>query len=123
MRVLLDEADFNDDDRLTYRGELFTGVAAEVDSEGVLLAESTYRNGVQDGPERTFRDDGSVRTEDTYRFGILVESREWHRNGRLAYELRNDEFGRRLSEQRWRETVLPRVEMPVGVSGAKGSRP
>ncbi|MEO3746718.1 hypothetical protein [Plantactinospora sp. B5E13] len=107
MRVLLDEADFNDDDRLTYRGKLFTGVAVEVDSEGVLLAESTYRNGVQDGPERTFHEDGSVRTEDTYRFGILVESREWHRNGRLACELRNDAFGRRLTEQRWAEDGTP----------------
>jgi antitoxin component YwqK of YwqJK toxin-antitoxin module len=107
MRVMLNEADFNDDDRLTYGGQLFTGVAVEVGSDGVLLAESTYRDGVHDGPGRAFRDDGSVRAEDNYHFGILVESREWHRNGQLAYEVHNDEFGRMLSEQRWNEDGSP----------------
>jgi antitoxin component YwqK of YwqJK toxin-antitoxin module len=107
MRILLDDAEYDASHRLIYRGEPFTGVAIEVDPAGVLLAESTYRAGVQDGPERTFREDGTIDAEDTYRYGILVESREWHPNGQLAYELRNDRSGGMLSERRWNEDGSP----------------
>ncbi len=101
MRVPLDEAEFDDDDRLVYGGQLFTGVAVEADEDGVLLGETSYRDGVQDGPERNFRDDGSVSLENVYRFGIIRESRRWHANGRLAYEMHADEFGRMETAQHW----------------------
>ncbi|MFQ6395624.1 toxin-antitoxin system YwqK family antitoxin [Nocardia sp. KC 131] len=100
MRVPLDDAEFDDGDRLTYRGQPFTGIAVEADEDGVL-AESSFRVGVQDGPERSFREDGSVSVENIYQFGIIREGRRWHGNGLLAYEMHADEFGRMQSEQRW----------------------
>jgi antitoxin component YwqK of YwqJK toxin-antitoxin module len=109
MRILLDDAEYDASDRLIYRGEPFTGVAVEVDSDGVLEAESTYRAGVQDGPDRAYRRDGTIKAEDTYRAGILVESREWHPNGQLAYESRNERFGANLSERRWHEDGSPQA--------------
>ncbi|MEU7769467.1 hypothetical protein AB0B25_30900 [Nocardia sp. NPDC049190] len=101
MRVLLDDAEYNDDDRLTYGGQLFTGVAVEVDEDGVILGETSFRDGVQDGPERGFRDDGSLSIENIYLFGIIREGRRWHGNGRLAYEMHADQSGRMESEQYW----------------------
>jgi hypothetical protein len=107
MRVPLDEAEFDDDDRVTYAGQLFTGVAVEADDQGVLLGETSDRDGVQDGPERNFRDDGTVSLEHLYQFGIIREARRWHGNGRLAYEMHADEFGRLVTEQRWDDAGNP----------------
>jgi antitoxin component YwqK of YwqJK toxin-antitoxin module len=106
-RIMLDDAEYDNSDRLIYRGEPFTGIAVEVDSDGVLEAESTYRSGVQDGVDRAYRRDGTIKAEDIYRYGIMVESREWHPTGQLAYESHNDRSGRNLSRQRWNEDGSP----------------
>ena len=103
MRISFSDADFDDADRLIYNGELFTGVAVEDHLDGVIMGESTYLRGIQDGPERGYRSDGTLSVEHIYRTGIIVRVRRWHENGQLALEKHNDSLGRLISEQRWDE--------------------
>ncbi|MEU6710492.1 hypothetical protein ABZ897_03335 [Nonomuraea sp. NPDC046802] len=106
LRVLLDDTNETTDGRVTYNGEVLTGVTVENFPDGTLLAETYYTSGVQDGPERQFTHDGRLIAENIYDFGFTVQEREWYSNGRLAREkhLRN---GRVVSEQRWDENGDP----------------
>ncbi|MEV0383780.1 hypothetical protein [Nonomuraea sp. NPDC050643] len=106
LRVPLHDTHEDDQDRVTYNGERFTGVTVETFPDGRLLAESSFTDGVQDGPERQFRADGSLWVENIYEFGWTVREREWHPNGRLARDklLRG---GQVVSQQWWDENGDP----------------
>ena len=106
LRVPLQDTDQDDEDRVTYRGERFTGVTVETYRDGSLLTETHYTDGVEDGPERQFRPDGSLEEETIYDFGLPAIERKWHPNGQLAYEAHLRQ-GSLVSEQWWDEDGNP----------------
>ncbi|HEU5187608.1 MAG TPA: hypothetical protein VFT87_03835 [Candidatus Saccharimonadales bacterium] len=107
LRVPLDQADYDDAERLTYNGQLLTGVAIETDPDGGVVGETSYSHGVLDGPDRSYRENGTLRAEEIYKFGIIQQAQQWHENGQLAYKMHADQFGKMISEQRWDENGDP----------------
>jgi len=105
MRVSLDDTDNDDDGRALYDGRPLTGVAVESLPDGTVLAETSFRDGIQDGPERAYHRDGQLRAEKVYRSGLVTESREWHPNGKLA-RLSRYELGRKVEEHFWDENSV-----------------
>ena len=39
---------------MLYQGQVFTGVAVEALADGTVLAETSFLEGFQDGPERAY---------------------------------------------------------------------
>ncbi|MYS24960.1 hypothetical protein GA0115240_172015 [Streptomyces sp. DvalAA-14] len=100
------ELDAELDQSVTYQGRLFTGETYEENPRTrVVVAETTYRDGLEDGPTRGWYPDGEIEFEGTVERGLPKGVwRSWHRNGRLAEE---KEFGGRqggvVALRRWSE--------------------
>ncbi|MFG1699377.1 toxin-antitoxin system YwqK family antitoxin [Nonomuraea sp. NPDC049309] len=107
LRVPLSETDIDDHDRVTYRGQPLTGVTVETRPDGSLASEAHHTDGLQDGPERVYWPDQTLKLERVYRRGLPVSERTWHRNGRLAHEMQLKEGGELVSEQWWDEDGNP----------------
>jgi antitoxin component YwqK of YwqJK toxin-antitoxin module len=108
MRVNIDDTDFDDDLRYFYKGEPFTGEAVETDPAGRVIALTTFRNGIEHGPNLGWYSDGTRRSEIQVINGNAVgTSRHWHRNGQLAEENNFDEHGELVSRRRWNEDGSP----------------
>ncbi|WP_079151943.1 toxin-antitoxin system YwqK family antitoxin [Streptomyces sp. RTd22] len=105
-RIDIDDPDVDMDysQRLLYKGELFTG---EVEERlgGAVVSLDAYVDGLQDGPNREWYKDGTLRSEGTAHMGRPVGvSREWHPNGTLAYEREFGEDGlTMLRDRQWDE--------------------
>ncbi|MFB4285335.1 toxin-antitoxin system YwqK family antitoxin [Nonomuraea sp. MTCD27] len=106
LRVPLDDTYESEEDRVTYNGVWLTGVAVETRDDGTLLGETTFKNGIQDGPERAWWPGGGLRLERVYDYGLPVHEREWHANGQLAHEVHLDR-GRLVSQEWWDEAGNP----------------
>lgn len=91
-RVSVQEIDFMDDYRYCYRGLPFSGTAFETDSNGRLIAEMEFHDGMQHGKSGVFYPSGQLQREASYRYNTLhgVVS-EWNINGTVElveeYEL------------------------------------
>ena len=97
------EVNFNDDYSYTLRGVPFTGLARECDKQGRLVAEMSFKNGIQDGVSTQYFPSGRVRFEKSYRSNTLHgESREWFENGSLKQRTVH-EFGFVLESDEWDE--------------------
>ena len=82
-----------DDDDLLYRvedgaylydGEPFTGIAQGHTSDGALVSEIAYVNGVQEGLARHWYPSGGLLSEEHYlNNSAHGPSREWYENGQL----------------------------------------
>lgn len=57
-----DGVNWDEDLRLVYRGELFTGEVVETVA-GQLLSQSFYVNGIPDGPDREWWAEGGLKSE------------------------------------------------------------
>ncbi|MFF9160353.1 toxin-antitoxin system YwqK family antitoxin [Streptomyces longwoodensis] len=102
------EADLDDEQRLLYRGELFTGEAVE-HLGGAQVSLECYEDGVPHGPNKEWYQDGTLRSEGTSHRGRPVGvSREWHPNGTLAHERVFAEDGLTLlADSEWDEDGRP----------------
>ncbi len=89
-------------DGLYYRdGIPFTGIACFVSEDGWVEADSTYREGMEWGPSRTWYAPGRLASEAQVAGGLLHGlRREWHENGTLAAE-EMFELGVRIWGNRW----------------------
>lgn len=108
MRINIDETDFDDDLRYFHQGKPFTGEAIETAPTGELIALTTFRNGIEDGPHLGWYRDGSRRSETTVVNGKAVGiSRKWYPNGQIAEEVEFDENGEMVMLRRWNEDGSP----------------
>lgn len=103
LRIDANDLEFDENDVCRLNGELFSGVAFEINSNGAIRSETTYVGGCQDGLARHWDRDGQLRSEGTYYgssdHGVL---REWYPDGRLQAEILV-EFGAIISERRFDE--------------------
>ncbi|CCH15527.1 toxin-antitoxin system YwqK family antitoxin [Micromonospora lupini] len=108
MRVEYDDVETEDDLRVTYQGDLFTGEVVERSPQGQVIAITTYFNGMEDGLSTEFYPSGERKAEGSARYGTAVGvHQEWHRNGNLAARLEFDDQGKLLSRHRWAEDGTP----------------
>jgi antitoxin component YwqK of YwqJK toxin-antitoxin module len=86
-----------------YEGKPFTGQATEFWPNGVLLSETEFVDGHQEGPSREWTKEGVLIAEENLRNGRLQGMfREWYPNGRPKKE-GEYEWGVRLQEREWDE--------------------
>ncbi|MEV1159400.1 hypothetical protein AB0J27_28810 [Micromonospora chokoriensis] len=108
MRVDYDDVETEDDLRVTYQGEPFTGEVVERSPQGQVIALTTYFEGMEDGPSAEWYPTGERKAEGNVRYGTAVGvHEEWHRNGNPASRVEFDDQGRMLSRQRWAEDGTP----------------
>jgi antitoxin component YwqK of YwqJK toxin-antitoxin module len=105
MRINFEEAYHDDDLRLRYQGERFTGEVVETTPDGRIIALTSYFNGMEDGPAAEWYPNGQLRARGSTSSGRAVGLHlEWHPNGQLAVEHRFDDAGREISIRRWDES-------------------
>jgi len=102
------EVDMDQNRRLLYGGELFTGEVEEY-LGGARVSLETYVEGLAHGPSREWYKDGMLRSEGTVRRACAVGVwRGWHPNGTLACErVFSDDGLTILSDQGWDEAGQP----------------
>ena len=105
MRISLEDTDNDEQGVIFYDDQPFTGTVVESLPDGKVIGEVDYYNGLQNGPERTYRLNGELKAEAIYRHGMPIEIREWHSNGKLA-RLTRIEQGRRVEEHVWDENGI-----------------
>ncbi|MFJ6789995.1 toxin-antitoxin system YwqK family antitoxin [Streptomyces angustmyceticus] len=98
-----DEDSYRDDDmRVHYEDEPFTGEVVYRDKEGKVTGLISYIDGVPSGPQTRWYSDGSKKKEGQTRWGLAVgDWRKWHPNGQLAEHSVFNLQGRRERRQRW----------------------
>ena len=93
----------DDDGRMLYQGNLFTGVAVERRPNGQLATQTDYVDGIEDGWVRGWHENGLPRKETFYQKGRAVGvRREWYSNGQLKLEA-EIEHGYCLWQKEWDE--------------------
>ncbi|MBF9132394.1 hypothetical protein I0C86_26095 [Plantactinospora sp. S1510] len=108
MRVEFDEVVTEDDLRVTYRGEPFTGEVVERSPQGRVIAVTTYFKGMADGSSTEWYPTGERRAAGTARHGLAVGvHEEWYRDGGPAVRCEFDDHGRLLSRCRWARDGTP----------------
>ena len=106
IRIDIDDPEVEGDlaGRITFRGEPFTGEAAEYHPNGQQIALTTYVNGIDDGPSREWYPDGSLRVEGATHSGYAVgEWRQWFPDGRVLRMDVFDEEGNLQTRRAWNE--------------------
>lgn len=97
----------DDDLRLTYRGEPFTGEAVETIGDQ-LLFQVFYVDGIPHGPDREWWADGPIKSEGQVNYGVPAGIwRTWHHNGQLASEQEFDDEGDPIETRTWDESGNP----------------
>lgn len=108
MRVEYDDVETEDDLRVTYQGEPFTGEVVERSPQGQVIALTTYFNGMEDGLSAEWYPGGERKAEGSVSYGTAVGvHEEWHRNGNTAARIEFDNQGKLLSCHRWAEDGTP----------------
>jgi len=107
MRVHIDDTSQEDEFTWMYEGEPFTGEIADYDRDGNLVDLMTVVGGVQQGVERSWYSDGTLRMEIPIVDGRAVgTSRRWHPNGQLSEE-RDIVGGELTAVRRWASDGTP----------------
>lgn len=90
--------EFDDVDLLTlYKGVPFTGEIVESDGKGNVVHLSSYRDGLQEGPECSWYPNGRLKLEGEMKEGLPRGVwRRWDLNGRMTRESEFDDSGRRI---------------------------
>ncbi|MFK0262601.1 toxin-antitoxin system YwqK family antitoxin [Streptomyces angustmyceticus] len=102
MRIDYEDSYRDDDMRVHYEEEPFTGEVVHRDAEGRMSALVSYVAGVPSGPQIKWYPDGSKQKEGRARWGIAVgDWRRWHPNGQLAEHSVFSLQGRRERRRRW----------------------
>lgn len=105
MRVDYDDVETEDDLKVTHQGKPFTGEVVERGPGGVVVAITTYYEGMEDGPSYEWYPTGERKAAGSVRYGTAVGvHEEWYRSGALAAVDEFDDRGRHLSRRRWDES-------------------
>lgn len=102
---------------MCYAGAPFSGVAVEYDADGVLMTETSFVNGQQNGisrqwsatnrlireewlalnalhgQAREWHDNGARKSDGCYELGICIRNQVWDAQGTLLKDYRIDEEG------------------------------
>jgi antitoxin component YwqK of YwqJK toxin-antitoxin module len=105
---------------MTWEGKPFTGIGFEMAGDGHVISETTYIEGVEDGPERSWHwngklesegankgnrphgffkewhESGLLKAEGLIELGSLIWRKEWDEEGNLIYEYKIEEHPNRL---------------------------
>ncbi|WP_146022049.1 toxin-antitoxin system YwqK family antitoxin [Streptomyces sp. CB02959] len=85
MRVEYEDCYRDEDARLHYEDDPFTGEVVSRDRQGRMIGLASYVDGVPSGPQNQWYPDGTKKKEGQTRYGLAVgEWRRWHPNGQLA---------------------------------------
>jgi antitoxin component YwqK of YwqJK toxin-antitoxin module len=85
-------------------GEMFTGEVVETADDGTVVSLNTYVDGLEDGPQREWYQDGARLSEYQARQGMAVgEALRWHDNGQLAGRRWFDQYGSVREREAWDE--------------------
>ncbi|KZM75406.1 toxin-antitoxin system YwqK family antitoxin [Nocardia terpenica] len=102
-----DPVSWDDDLRLEYQGEPFTGEVVETLGDQ-LLSQEFYVNGIPHGPDREWWENGALKSEGQVRHGRAYGVfRTWHENGQLASEKHFSDNGRLHTVLEWDENGNP----------------
>lgn len=105
MRVDMDDSgvDIEGSSIITYRGNPFTGELVEhFPKGGGLWNLTTYVDGVEDGAQREWYRDGTLKSEGQVKAGFIEGTwRTWHPNGVLAEEEEFDAAGHVARRAAW----------------------
>jgi len=86
-RINVDSIEFTNDYTFVLDGQLFTGIAEDINSETGERSEQEIQEGVQSGVSREWTAAGTLRREAEFRNNVLHgRQREWHDDGRLWRE-------------------------------------
>jgi antitoxin component YwqK of YwqJK toxin-antitoxin module len=85
--VSSNDTDWDDDLRVTFQDELYTGTVETRDESGRLLETQQYAYGVSEGVDRRYYASGQIEAEIFMSVGFPVGTgRTWHENGQLKSE-------------------------------------
>lgn len=92
-----DELDSEPHGPVLHDGVRFTGVAEDRLPDGTLVSLTTYVDGLQDGPDEEWFNDGTRRSEGQFQRGVPVGiHRTWGPEGNLSREVEFSDAGRIL---------------------------
>jgi antitoxin component YwqK of YwqJK toxin-antitoxin module len=105
---------------MTWKEEPFTGIGFEATDDGHIISETTYANGIEDGPERSWywngqlesegankgnrphgffkewHESGKLKAEGLIELGSLIWRKEWDEEGNLVYDFKIEDHPNRL---------------------------
>ncbi|MFB7721500.1 toxin-antitoxin system YwqK family antitoxin [Nocardia sp. NPDC056100] len=99
----IDDLIYFDEDTAYVDGVPFTGIAYEENALGNRIAESEFRNGIEEGWSAEWYPDGiAKRSEGEIRYGFAWGTyRVWYSNGLLAEETEYDDRGEPRVIRKW----------------------
>jgi antitoxin component YwqK of YwqJK toxin-antitoxin module len=98
----LDATSVDNELRLQYEGELFTGEVVEELIPGQLLSQELYVDGLPHGSIREWWPDGRLKSEgENYRGRPRGVFRHWHPDGRPAASILFDSEGTSRAVREW----------------------
>lgn len=114
------EVEWDGFDRLVHNGELFTGEAVHVE-DGKVLALTTYRDGVEQGPQWEVSPDGTKLCEGQCDQGHAVgEWRTWYPDGKPQSHKVLDRWGDLRRSRHWdADGVLVEDSASAGLHGGR----
>lgn len=104
MRINREKTIMNAASIVLYEDEPFTGELVDLDDDGAMIGLTSYRGGLEHGPQYEWFPDGKKELEGQCGQGSAVgDWREWHENGNLAEYSHFNQYGELLHLQRWNE--------------------
>ncbi|MEU7639520.1 toxin-antitoxin system YwqK family antitoxin [Streptomyces sp. NPDC039016] len=101
----------DEDARLHYEDDPFTGDVFARDPQGRVISLASYVDGVPSGPQTQWYPDGTKKKEGQARYGIAVgDWRRWHPNGQLAEHTVFSLHGCHERLREWDEDGNPTVD-------------
>lgn len=101
LRVDFDDLELTDELIHYWQGKPFTGIAYEYGAEGKLLSEMSFVDGKEQGVAHEWYPSGQLKEEKEYREGSLHgQSQEWYKNG-LLKSLSHYEYGILVDRKEW----------------------
>jgi antitoxin component YwqK of YwqJK toxin-antitoxin module len=101
LRVHYDELELGSNQLLTWRGEPFTGTAYETDSNGTVIGDARYVQGLQTGVAHEWSAAGQLLSECAYEYGSKDGlCRRWYKNARPECEAEY-RFSIKVREKCW----------------------
>lgn len=105
IRVRYEDTTLDDSHTYVYHeGAPFTGEVVDTSSDGTVISVNTYVDGLEEGPQREWYNDGSRRAEYQARRGQAIGvALEWYDNGKLAKRQQFDESSELVDQEEWDE--------------------
>ena len=110
-RVRVDDTTVDEHEDVCYQGVPFTGQVFDTADDGTVITEKSYTDGVEDGPQREWYDDGTPESEyQAVRGAVVGEALDWHPNGQLARRQRFDPAGQLRHREVFDDDGTPRPD-------------